>query len=93
MAKRTAGALKRSKAQEAPPGRRVRHSSVYLPEAVYEALRTAAFEERVKIHDIVLEGIGMALKRRGYPSIEQLVARIERQIGDVAVAPPQAAKA
>jgi hypothetical protein len=33
------------------------HSSLYLPVAVYEALRTAAFEERCKIHDIVMEGI------------------------------------
>jgi len=37
------------------------HSSVYLPEAVYEALREAAFRERCKIHDIVLEGIRQAL--------------------------------
>jgi hypothetical protein len=27
--------------------------------AVYEALRTAAFEERCKIHDIVMEGVGL----------------------------------
>ena len=79
MAKPRRGGLKRSKAQDAPPGRKPRpdvvHSSVYLPEAVYEALREAAFKERVKIHDIVLEGIGAALKRRGYPSIEQLASR------------------
>jgi len=36
-----------------------------LPEAVYEALREAAFEERVKIHDIVLEGVALALRKRG----------------------------
>jgi len=41
------------------------HSSVYLPEAVYEALRLAAFNERRKIHDIVLEGIDLALRKRG----------------------------
>jgi hypothetical protein len=40
------------------------HTSVYLPEAVHEALRLAAFKERVKIHDIVLEGIEMALRKR-----------------------------
>jgi hypothetical protein len=82
MAKPSRGGLKRSKAQEAPAGRRPRpdivHSSVYLPEAVYEALREAAFKERVKIHDIVLEGIGAALKRRGYPSIEELVSGKKR---------------
>ena len=48
---------------------------MYLPEPVYEALRTIAFEERLKIHDVVLEGIDMALRRRGYPSIENLKAR------------------
>ena len=42
------------------------HTSVYLPEALYEGLRRAAFEKRVKIHDIVLEGIGMALRKRGW---------------------------
>ena len=33
------------------------HSSLYLPEPVYEALRKIAFDERVKIHDLVLEGL------------------------------------
>jgi hypothetical protein len=36
-----------------------------LPEALYEGLREAAFRERRKIHDIVLEGIEMALRKRG----------------------------
>jgi hypothetical protein len=48
------------------------HSSVYLPEPVYEALRKIAFEERLKIHDLVLEGIDAMLRRRGYPSIDSL---------------------
>jgi len=48
------------------------HSSLYLPEPVYEALRKIAFEERLKIHDVVLEGIDLALRRRGYPSVESL---------------------
>ena len=51
---------------------------MYLPEAVYEAVREAAFKERVKIHDIVVEGIGMALKRRGYGSIEDLMSGRKR---------------
>ena len=46
------------------------HTSLYLPEPVYEALRKIAFEERIKIHDVVLEGIDLALRLRGYPSIE-----------------------
>jgi hypothetical protein len=45
---------------------------------VYEALRKIAFDERVKIHYVVLEGIDVALRRRGYPSIEELTARKKR---------------
>jgi hypothetical protein len=54
------------------------HSSLYLPERVYEALRKIAFDERVKIHDLVLEGIDAALRRRGYPSVESLKAGKKR---------------
>jgi hypothetical protein len=54
------------------------HSSLYLPEGVYEALHTIAFEERCKIHDVVLEGIGLALRKRGYPSVDDLKARKKR---------------
>ena len=50
------------------------HSSLYLPEPVYEALRKIAFDERAKIHDVVLEGIDLALRRRGYPPVESLKA-------------------
>ena len=52
-----------------------RHTSLYLPESVYEALRKIAFEERLKIHDVVLEGIDLALRRRGYASIESLTGK------------------
>ena len=54
------------------------HSSLYLPEPVYEALRKIAFDERLKIHDVVLEGIDLALRRRGYPSSEDLKAAKKR---------------
>jgi hypothetical protein len=57
-------------------GRRPRpdivHSSLYLPEPVYEALRESAFNERCKIHDIIMQGIDAALKKRGYPPIDAL---------------------
>ncbi len=48
------------------------HSSLYLPEGVYEALRKIAFEERRKIHDLVLEGVDAILQKRGYPTVETL---------------------
>ncbi len=43
------------------------HTSVYLP--VHEALREAAFKERGKIHDIIMEGTGLALRKRRYPAM------------------------
>jgi hypothetical protein len=47
---------------------------LYLPEPVYEVLRKIAFEERVKIRDLAMEGIDGVLRRRWYPSIESLKA-------------------
>jgi hypothetical protein len=65
-----------------PAGRRPRpdivHSSLYLPEPVYEALREAAFKERCKIHDLVMQGIDLALRKRGYPPIDDLKASKKR---------------
>ena len=36
-------------------------SSIYLPTAMHDALREAAFKERRKMRDIMLEGIQLAL--------------------------------
>jgi hypothetical protein len=55
------------------------HSSLYLPEAVYEALRKIAFDERAKIHDLIMEGVDGVLKRRGYPSVESLKAKTAKK--------------
>jgi hypothetical protein len=65
MAKRSrTPAVQRSPAAaEGGPG--IIHTSVYLPEALYEGLREVAFRERCKIHDIVLEGVELALRKRG----------------------------
>ena len=59
----TASAPVRPRNRKGRPG--IVHTSVYLPEALYEGLREAAFRERCKIHDIVLEGIRLALGKRG----------------------------
>ena len=59
---RPASTLARPAAPQGRPG--IVHTSVYLPEALYEALREAAFRERCKIHDILLEGIELALRKR-----------------------------
>jgi hypothetical protein len=59
---RAASAPGKPGSRKGPPG--IIHTSLYLPEAVYEGLRVAAFQERRKIHDIVLEGIELALRKR-----------------------------
>jgi hypothetical protein len=43
---------------------------------MYEGLREAAFKERRKIHDIVLEGIELALRKRG---LRKIAAEGERR--------------
>lgn len=70
MAKRGRTPASGSRGPAKAGGRKLRpgivHSSLYLPDALYEALRKAAFQERRKIHDIALEGIEMALRKRGW---------------------------
>ena len=82
MAKRPKPRPTASSAPREPAGRRPRpdivHSSLYLPDAVYEALREIAFKERCKIHDLVMEGIGLALGKRGYPAVGNLKASKKR---------------
>jgi hypothetical protein len=59
------------------PGRRpgVRQQTVYLPLPVYEQLRRLAFEERVKMHSLLMEGLDRVFRDRGLPSIAELRAR------------------
>ena len=59
---RTATVSSKARGRKGRPG--IVHTSLYLPEALYEGLREAAFRERCKIHDIVLEGIELALRKR-----------------------------
>jgi hypothetical protein len=42
-----------------------------LPEAAYEALRQVAFDERRKIHDLLIEGV----EKRGYPPLAEMKAK------------------
>jgi hypothetical protein len=63
----------RMEAPRRPPKRpAVIHSSLYLPAPVYEVLRKIAFDERAKIHDLVMQGIEAVLRKRGYPSVDDL---------------------
>jgi DNA mismatch repair ATPase MutL len=42
-------------------------------------LREIAFYERRKIHDLIMEGIAAALKRRGYQADDRNVGKRPRQ--------------
>lgn len=66
-------------AEPARTGRRpgVRQQTVYLPIPVYEQLRRLAFEERVKMHSLLMEGLDRVFRDRGLPSIAELRARGE----------------
>ena len=57
----------------------IKHTSVYLPEAAYEALRLVAFDERRKIHDLLMEGVELALRKRGYPALAEMKTKWERK--------------
>ena len=61
MAKRRRSPASGGNAPAKPTGRwppsGIKHTSVYLPEAAYEALRQVAFDERCKIHDLLMEGV------------------------------------
>jgi hypothetical protein len=71
---RHAGATGADRKQtERPP---IIHTSPYLPEPVYEALRKIAFEERPKIHDVALGGTiwhcgGVGIRRLGAVILEE----------------------
>jgi hypothetical protein len=57
----------------------IKHTSVYLPEAAYEALRQVAFDERCKIHDLLIEGVELALRKRGYSTLADMKAKWQRK--------------
>lgn len=46
--------------------RNVQHTSVYIPRVAYDRLREIAFHERKKIHDIIMEGVDLAIAARGH---------------------------
>jgi hypothetical protein len=88
--KRTSLSAVLSTVQDAPPavtpaerpphpggGRRpgLKQQTAYLPESVYEQLRALAFEERRKMHDLLMEGLDLVFKQRGLRSIEDLTRK------------------
>ncbi len=55
--------------------RPVKQQTVYLPLPVYEQLRRLAFEERVKMHGLLMEGLDRVFRDRGLPGLDELGAR------------------
>jgi hypothetical protein len=50
----------------------VKQQTVYLPLATYEQLRRLAFEERVKMHQLLMEGLDRVFRARGLPGLGEL---------------------
>jgi hypothetical protein len=42
-------------------------------------LRQVAFDERCKIHDLLIEGVELALKKRGYSALAEMKAKWQRK--------------
>jgi hypothetical protein len=52
--------------------------------SIHDGLREAAFKERLRIHDIVLEGIGLALKgRESHWNLPARTLRKEKVVDDM----------
>lgn len=49
--------------------------TTYLPHEAHECLRQIAFNERVKMNDLMLEGIDHVLAKHGFPSIAEIKAK------------------
>ena len=62
----------RPPAAEERPRRPVKQQTVYLPLPVYEQLRRLAFEERVKMHALLMEGLDRVFRDRGLPGLHEL---------------------
>ncbi len=68
-------------ATSAAPRRPVKQQTVYLPLPVYEQLRRLAFEERVKMHGLLMEGLDRVFRDRGLPGLDELGARERDEAG------------
>jgi hypothetical protein len=50
----------------------IKQQTAYLKTPVYEQLRRLAFEERLKMHDYIIEGLDLVFRKRGLPGIREL---------------------
>lgn len=70
----------RPKAANAAPKRTIankpiKQQTVYLPIPVYEQLRRLAFDEREKMHTLIMEGLDRVFQDRGLQSLAELEAK------------------
>jgi hypothetical protein len=59
-------------AEEERGRQRFKQQTVYLPIPVYEQLRRLAFDERVKMHGLLMEGLDRVFRDRGLPGLDEL---------------------
>ena len=61
---------------EKTTGRRpnVKQQALYLKRPVHRQLRTLAFEEEKKMHDLCMEALDLLFANRGLPSVAELQA-------------------
>lgn len=52
--------------------RPIKQQTVYLPIPVYEQLRRLAFDEREKMHTLIMEGLDRVFRDRGLRSMTEL---------------------
>ena len=52
--------------------RPIKQQTVYLPIPVYEQLRRLAFDEREKMHTLIMEGLDRVFRDRGLRPIAEL---------------------
>jgi hypothetical protein len=65
-------ATQRERKETKTSGTTRKHTSLYLPEPVRRQLRSLAFHEEVKQHDLIIEAVDLLFKSRGAASISEL---------------------
>ena len=55
--------------------RGIKQQTAYLAVPVYEQVRRLAFEEKTKMHTLLMEGLDWVFKNRGLPSIAELTSK------------------
>ena len=76
-----AGLTPAAAARPSAARRPVRQQTVYLPVPVHEQLRRLAFEERVKMHTLLMEGLDRVFRDRGLPGLGELGGAEKEETG------------